>query len=113
MESIGTKIKHVRELKKISVKEMADLLQMSVQGYSKIERDETDVPYSRLTQIADALGEKLENLVNFDPKYYFNQVNTINTVNGNYYSNLAENERRLYDEQIALLKDKIAYLEKK
>ncbi|MFN8437571.1 MAG: helix-turn-helix transcriptional regulator [Cytophagales bacterium] len=112
MESIGTKIKHVRELKKISVKEMADLLQMSVQGYSKIERDETDVPYSRLTQIAGALGEKLENLVNFDPKYYFNQVNT-NTITGHIYNTITDNERRLYEEQIALLKDKIAYLEKK
>jgi transcriptional regulator with XRE-family HTH domain len=41
--SIGAKIKNLRELRNYTQAYMADQLNMSVNGYSKIEREETDV----------------------------------------------------------------------
>ena len=42
---------------------MADSLNMSVGGYGKIERGDTDIPLSRLQQIAAVLDTSIINLV--------------------------------------------------
>ena len=113
MLKIGTRIKQLRELKDIPLKEVADKLEMTVQGYSRIERDEVDVSFSRLSQIADALNEKIESIISFDPKVFFNSVNNIQTVNGDFYSPLADNERKLYEDKIKLLEEIIRLKEAK
>ncbi|HXA02953.1 MAG TPA: helix-turn-helix transcriptional regulator, partial [Cytophagaceae bacterium] len=41
--SVGSKIKKIRELRNYTQEYMADRLQMSQSGYSKIETDEVDV----------------------------------------------------------------------
>ena len=62
------KIRFMRELKHWSQEEMADKLNMSVNGYANIERGETDVQLSRLEQISQVLGVELLELFSFGEK---------------------------------------------
>ncbi len=116
MTTIGNKIKKVRELRNYTQEYLAQKLEMSLTGYGNIERDETDIPYSRLEKIAEALDMRTEDLVCFDEKIVFNFSN-------NQYANAGYNTtvhhvvssevEKLYKDQIELLKDKISLLEEK
>ena len=53
---INEKIKHLREGKHWSQEEMAQKLNMSKNGYAKIERGETSASLGRLEQVAAVLG---------------------------------------------------------
>lgn len=68
-------IKKFRELKNISRQQMASELELSLSGYSKLERGEIDVSLSRITQIAKLLGVELSQLLNFDSSQIFNLNN--------------------------------------
>ena len=106
---IGNKIKKLRELKNFTQEYMAEKLEISQSNYSRIESDELDLPLSRLSQIADILEIKLSDLIEFDAKYFFNNVHA-QTINGNINNNISQNEKKLYEEQIELLKGEVAYL---
>ncbi|TAF76857.1 MAG: XRE family transcriptional regulator [Bacteroidetes bacterium] len=69
--SIGFKIKKVRELRNYAQEYMAEKLVMSQAGYSKIERDEVDVNFNKLQQIADTLNIDVTKLIGFDEKNVF------------------------------------------
>lgn len=53
---INEKIKHLREGKHWSQEEMAQKLNMSKNGYAKIERGETSASLGRLEQVAAVFG---------------------------------------------------------
>ena len=65
------KIHFLRQLKGWSQEEMADKLEMSTNGYAKIERGETDLPLSRLEQIAKVFEIELVELFSFGEKNVF------------------------------------------
>jgi len=65
--NLGTKIRMLRELRNLSQKYMADELNLSLSGYGKLERGETDPSYSRLTKIAHLLQLSIEDLIHFKP----------------------------------------------
>ncbi len=71
--SIGKTIKQLRELRDYTQAYMAEELGISVSGYGKIERDETDITLSRLQQIANVLETKIDSILNFDSTNVFNQ----------------------------------------
>ncbi len=108
--TIGHKIKKVRELKGFTQETMAEKLSMSVQGYGKLERDETDLPYSRLHQIAEAFKMRVEDLVAFDERFVLNNYGEIkgNQIGLNAFP---DELKRLYDDKVKLLEDKINYLQ--
>ncbi len=62
------KIRQMRVLKGWSQEDMADRLQMSVNGYANIERGETDVQTSRLEQIARLFDMDLMEFFSFGEK---------------------------------------------
>lgn len=64
--TIGQKIKSFREAKGWSQETAADKLNISYSAYSKIERDITDITYSRLVQIAKLFGISLTKLVSLE-----------------------------------------------
>jgi transcriptional regulator with XRE-family HTH domain len=63
---INDKIRFFRGLKGWSQEEMAEKLNMSLGGYSNIERGETNVQFSRLEQISKVLDVKLSDLTDLD-----------------------------------------------
>ena len=65
---IGNKIRSLRTLKELSQENVAEMLGISITAYSKIERGETDVQLSRLSQIAKAFNVSIEEILNFGDK---------------------------------------------
>ena len=54
--SIHTKVKKIREYKGITRQEMADYLDISLSGYSKIEQGKVEVSINKFEKIAEYLG---------------------------------------------------------
>jgi transcriptional regulator with XRE-family HTH domain len=108
---IGQKIKKLRELKNLTQSHLADELGLTQSAYSKMEQGETEVSYSRLEKIASVLGMKPEELIAFNESMVFNVMHN-QTGQGFVISNnaISDGERKLYDEQINLLKTEINYL---
>jgi transcriptional regulator with XRE-family HTH domain len=73
--TVGKKIKQLRELRDYTQAHMAQQLNLSLGGYGKIERDETDISMSRLNQIAEILETTVPNILSFDSNTIFNQYN--------------------------------------
>ena len=105
--TIGNRIKKIRELKNFTQEHMAKQLRMSQTGYSKIECGESDVTYSKLQEIAKVLGITTEELVLFDQQKYFN---SFNNVKGNNNGSIVIND--IADELRGLYQDKIKLLER-
>jgi transcriptional regulator with XRE-family HTH domain len=110
---IGQKIKKLRELKNLTQTHLADQLGVSQSAYSKIELGESEVTFTKLEKISEALGMKPEEVIAFNESMVFNVMNNAN--GGNVLShvhqyNISENERKLYEDQINLLKEEVTYL---
>lgn len=66
--NVSDKIRFMRQLKGWSQEHMAEKLEMSLNGYTNIERGETDVRISRLEQIAEILDTNLTELITLGEK---------------------------------------------
>jgi transcriptional regulator with XRE-family HTH domain len=115
--SIGNNIKKLRELKNYTQAYMASQLDLSIGGYGKIERDETDVTLSRLNEIAKVLDTSLTTLLEFNSSNIFNQYNNKNATQNAVFQ--IQNENGLNDliskinEEIKNMKNSIANIEKR
>lgn len=89
--SVGENIKKLRELKNYTQSYMASQLEMSVSGYSKIEKGRTDITLSRIQEIAKILETKLATVLDFDSQKIFNQYNTVNSITGMVANQNSEN----------------------
>lgn len=106
--NVGDKIKKLRELKNFTQQYMADQLELSLSGYGKIERNETDISISKLERIANILHTDVNTILSFDEKHIFNFTNNQNA-NGivqNHFTSQAE----LIDKMIQQYKEEIAHL---
>ncbi len=77
--NIGSNIKKYREQKDLSRENVAREMQMSLSGYSKIERDEVDLTISKVQKIAQVLGVDISQILNLDATQIYN-------VSGNQFS---------------------------
>jgi transcriptional regulator with XRE-family HTH domain len=109
---IGQKIKKLRELKNLTQSHLADELGVTQSTYSKMEQGEIEVPYSRLEKIAELLGMKPEDVIAFNESMVFNVMHNNNGYNGFVINNqiVTDGERKLYEEQISLLKSEVNHL---
>ena len=109
---LGSKIKRLRELKNFTQDFMAEQLQVSQSAYSKLEIGETEITYKRLAQIAEILQLKPEEIANFTESMVFNVMHNQNGQNGLVINQttLTTSEKELYERQIALLQEELAYL---
>jgi transcriptional regulator with XRE-family HTH domain len=71
-------IKFIRQFKKWSQEEMAEKLDMTLNGYAKIEQGKVDINLSRLKKISDIFGVQLEKLVGLNDKNVFNFIENFN-----------------------------------
>jgi transcriptional regulator with XRE-family HTH domain len=72
MKEVIENIKKFRELKNITRDELADKLEMSLSGYSKLERGEVEITLTKLYRIADILEISVSQILNFDASQIFN-----------------------------------------
>lgn len=117
---IGNKIRSLRTLKELSQENVAEMLGISITAYSKIERGETDVQLSRLSQIAKAFEVSIEEILNFGDKitHSFNghSIGNNNIISNSEQTLLVELERLRtktagQDKEIEHLKKIISLLE--
>lgn len=116
--TIHDNIRLVREVKQLSQEEMAEKLSMSVSGYAKIERGETNLKFEKLEKIAQIFQIDIIELINAGSKGVVFFVNdnkdSDHTIFGNYYgenSHLTNQIERLqlslsHQKEIILQKDK-------
>lgn len=106
-------IRLMREMNKLSQEEMAEKLNMSPSGYSKIERGETKLYLDKLQQIAQIFNIDAGELLATSDKNICFLISENSQSSSNYYSGnevlIAENERLKvelsYKDQIILQKD--------
>ncbi|CAG1771391.1 hypothetical protein BAC3_01781 [uncultured bacterium] len=102
---VHEKIRHLRESKNWSQEEIAEKLNMSPSGYSKIERGETKVAIHKLIKIAEILETDLIELIPLDGKNVYLHNNHSN--NGCHFNGSAELVFEIQKQQLQLeLKDK-------
>lgn len=113
---ISANIKKYRELKDLTREDVAGQLEMSVSGYSKIERGEIDLTLTKLQRISEVLGVSASDILNFDVTNIFNISNNQQVQGlGSKESNITNNLNKIDDyteKYIKILEEKIERLEK-
>lgn len=89
---VGNNIRKLRELRNYTQQFMADQLEISLSGYGKIERNDTNVSLGRLQQIANILDVDVHGILLFNDELIFNLSNNEvgNSQVNNYYSGREE-----------------------
>lgn len=77
------KIRFMRMFKGWSQEDMAEKLEMTLSGYSKVERGEVDIYFSKIKQIAKIFGIELSQLVGLNEKNIFNIIGNYEYHNSN------------------------------
>lgn len=109
---IGQKIKKLRELKNFTQSHLAGELGITQSAYSKMELGETEVSLTKLHKIAEVFGMSPEEIMTFNEQMIFNVMHN-QTGNGFVINKgVSDNEKKLYEDQIAHLKEEINYLKK-
>ena len=109
MQEVVDNIKKFRELKSLTRDEVADKLEMSVSGYSKLERGEVDISLSKLYRIADILEVSVSQILNFDASQIFN-VRDHGVANVDIKSQTNNYQDEYKDKYIAMLEAEVERL---
>jgi transcriptional regulator with XRE-family HTH domain len=109
---LGRKIKKLRELKNMSMPHIASEMGISTTEYEKMELGETEVTYSKLNQIAEIFGMSADEIISYNEQMVFNVMH--NQTGNGFVVNKGINdaERKLYEDQIDMLKTELTYLKK-
>jgi transcriptional regulator with XRE-family HTH domain len=109
MQQISDNIKKFRELKNFTREQLAAELNMSLSGYSKLERGKVELTISKLYRIAEVLEVSPSQILNFDASRVFHISNN-NVVNGVEIAQQHIHHDDYKDKYIAMLEEKIAQL---
>lgn len=101
------KIRHLREAKQWTPEEMAMKLNMSTQGYAKIERGDTRSNLDRLEQISEVFGIDMVELLSFGEGTNIDFNSSINTDSFNHAFFGASNTN--IEKELAHLRSVIEY----
>lgn len=106
---IGNKIKNIRELKNLKQSYMAEQLHISQAAYSKLEKGGIKVSTEKLSQIAEILHVKIEDIISFDKEKYLDKYSDT-------ASNIPDENTIIQPTEVQLInklyEDKILLLEK-
>jgi len=111
MKEITENIKKFRELKNYTREVMADKLEMSVSGYSKLERGDVELSVNKLFKIAEILEVNVSQILNFDASKIFN-IKDYGVANVDIHSQTNNYTDPYKDKYIQLLESEVARLKK-
>jgi transcriptional regulator with XRE-family HTH domain len=103
-------IKKFRELKDMTREGLADRLEMSLSGYSKLERGEVEITLSKLYRIAEILEVSISQILNFDASQIFNVRDygvanvDIKSQTNNYIDEYKDKYIKMLEEELERLK---------
>lgn len=83
---VNEKIRALREINQWSQEEMAEKIQMSKNGYAKMERGESKINLSRLEQIAEVFNLDIIELISSEEKNLILQIIGNDGTNNHYGS---------------------------
>ncbi|TAE76042.1 MAG: XRE family transcriptional regulator [Bacteroidetes bacterium] len=107
---IGEKIKKFREMRNFTQDYIAKKLEMTPQGYGKIERNEVEITIQKLTIVAEILNTTIQDILGFEDKFVFNnQEHYQNNVINNDTTNFQE-LKLVYEKMIKSQEKEITYL---
>lgn len=109
---IGEKIKKIRELRNYTQEYMAEKLSMTQTGYGKIERNESEISFQKLTRIAGLLKVEIGDIINFDQQWIFNAMHRTGDRSHLTDGGVSDHERKLYDQIILQQKEEINFLKR-
>jgi transcriptional regulator with XRE-family HTH domain len=110
---IGLKIRKLRELKNLTQEHVANGIGISQGAYSRMELGDSEITFGKLEKIASILNMKPEEIISFEETMFFNAINNEGKNEFIHQSNqLWEGEKKLYIQQIELLKEEVKYLKK-
>lgn len=104
---IGDKIRKVRELKNFKQEAVAEKLGMSVTAYGNIERNDSNLTYEKLEEIAAVLEVSVADIINIPEQLNIHSI-VNSSVGFNYYDHRTGNE----NSEIQAFQTEIAYLRK-
>lgn len=105
-------IKKFRELKNLTRDEIAEKLEMSLSGYSKLERGEVELTVNKLFRISEILNVDVSQILNFDASQIFN-ISQNQIVNGVEIKEQHHHYQDEYkDKYIQLLESEVERLKK-
>jgi transcriptional regulator with XRE-family HTH domain len=116
---IGDKIKRIRDIKGLKQEDIAALLKITPQAYSKVERNETKLDTDRLEEIAKIFKMSVDEIQQFDERNLFmNNMQeckdslTINNINNFYTSDQTMFEAMIAQQKevIDMLKEELQFL---
>ncbi len=110
MKQVAENIKKFRELRNLSREQVAAELDMSLSGYSKIERGETELSLGKLNKIASVLGVDVAQILSFDASQVFNISNNENVNAGMKTQNVYYGEGEVLFKYTKLLEEEVARL---
>jgi transcriptional regulator with XRE-family HTH domain len=124
--SVHEKIRLARHAKGWTQEDVADKLEMSINGYGDIERGDSDIKLSKLEKIADLFDMTLSDLIGINEQNSFFQTGSNNIQSQCFYGSCSpeylqlkaecEKEHLLNgekDKEIALLKELVDLLKHK
>jgi transcriptional regulator with XRE-family HTH domain len=112
VSTIGQKIKMIRELKGYSQDYMANMLNITQNTFSKIERGESNLSLDKAIEICNVLEIDINTLLNFDEKQVFNHCSQSGNFGNNNTFNLNSIEKiqDLYERIIKAKDEEIDFL---
>lgn len=109
-QRIGTKLRAIRQMRALSQEQMAEILKMSVSGYAKIERGESDPTLSKIEQFSEHLGLNMNELLSFGENIIFNNQQGYSNIGfGQGYHQIINQQDKT---EIELLKTAVLNLQK-
>ena len=113
--SVHDTIRTMREFNQWTQEDMAEKLNISVNGYSKIERGKSKLTLEKLEQIANIFNINVSDLYSAKEKGFFCLFSENSQNNSNIYANtdavVFENERQ--EDEISTLREMLKLLQNK
>ncbi len=82
LRQVGSNIRKIREIKNFTQDFMASDLEMTRETYGKLEQGVHNIKLETVFKIASILQVTVNQLLDFDPKQFFNHSNNNSTING-------------------------------
>lgn len=104
------KIRKLRELHNLTQEHVAQALSLTQNGYSKIERGETELTINKFASIAIFFNTTMQEIIEMNPDLI---IPISPLAKGNEDPRLIEEYLKVLQDKIRLLEEKINYLESK
>lgn len=115
---LGNKLRMLREVHNYTQEHIADVLEVSINTYSQMEKGQARFTIDRIQKLADLYKMDIGELLNTNEQNIIHSITNSNGISGianvsetvNINNGLAEEERKLYQESVQRLEAQVEQL---